>query len=129
MAKISLRQGKNADERHAAIGKAIIDAWREAYDKDDASPKLNLRKLAQTLSDELDLEKRGSGKKIEIDLVVDSDLDSETRLIWLAIPMLEIPAGANFDKWLDDEYLTKKSKSREAYAQELGGAVLFGCGR
>jgi hypothetical protein len=119
-------------EKHLAIGSSIINAWKDAFAANPDNPRIDRHKLISDLKKHLlldDTGAEGNQRRVELDVVVDSDLDQNTRLVWLAIPTLDVPKGIkNFDEWLDD-YFKRTGKKPDKYAEELGGAVLFGCGK
>jgi len=129
MARVNVK----SKESNRMIGQAIIQAWDEAIRRDKENPVLDRAKLLETIKDFIDLEDfRYNKKKIEIDLVFDTDLDENTRLVWISIPTPDVGAGGRFNTWQDwkNDYYDRHSGDVQAQKEEeLGQAVLFGCGR
>lgn len=129
MAKIKLKDERN----RALVGKAIFNAWDSAIKNNPEAPVIDRRALIASLSELMDLKDTGkSGRTIEFDVVFDTDLDANTRLVWLSIPTPETEAIGGRDtwaKWKQDYYdnLTPEEKAKKE--EELGHATLFGCGR
>ena len=115
------------------IGKAIFNAWEAAIKSNPKAPAIDRRALTASLRELLDLEDKGSsGKTIEFDVVFDTDLDANTRLVWLSIPTPEtegIGGRVSWEEWKRDYYDTLTDEEKEKKEEELGTALLFGCGR
>ncbi len=129
MAKVKLKDEKN----RRMIGKAIFNAWDAAIKSNSKAPVIDRGALTASLSELLDLEDKGrSGKTIEFDVVFDTDLDANTRLVWLCIPTPEtegIGGRDTWEKWKNDYYDNLTDEEKEKKEEELGTALLFGCGR
>ena len=115
------------------IGQAIFRAWDRAIRENEKNPVIDREALIAELKEFLDLEDTSyNKKKIEIDLVFDTDLDEDTRLVWIAIPTPDAGGGGTFDtwqKWKEDYYDNKEPPEKDEKEDKLGEAVLFGCGR
>jgi hypothetical protein len=139
MARIKLRNARDENdverikEGNKLVGKAIFNAWAQAIESNPKAPVIDRRALIASLSQILDLEDTGrSGKTIEFDLVFDSDLDANTRLVWLSIPTPEtegIGGRTTWEEWKRDYYDNLSPSEKEDKEEKLGGAMLFGCGR
>lgn len=129
MARIKLKN----EENRRLLGQAIFQAWDMAYKENPKAPTIDRRALISKLSDFFDLEDTGrSGRKIEFDVVFDSDLDANTRLVWISIPTPEtegIGGGQAWDDWKRDYYDNLPADQKAEKEEELGKALLFGCGR
>ncbi len=151
MSKIGLKDPK----MKRLIGRAIFDSWQDAindasktdYEADAAendpgtdaakndfkTPKINRELLIQKLGELLDVSFKGKTEKtIEFDVVFDTDLDRNTRLVWLSIPTPDVDAQGmddTWEKWKKTYYDDLTPAEKEKKEEELGGAVLFGCGR
>ncbi len=110
------------------IGKAIIELWKENSGKGVIDPKVAVAKLAPLL--DLVGPRVGNRKKkdIVIDVIVDQDIDDNTRMIWLALPVpdVDIDTGSGQPVQTWEDYANSISDDD---AEKLGEAVLFGCGR
>lgn len=139
MARIKLinvkdeRDVEGIREGHRLIGKAIFNAWDLAYKNDPKNPTIDRRALIASLSQILDLEDTGrSGKTIEFDVVFDTDLDANTRLVWISVPTPEtegIAGRTTWAEWKQDYYDNLSPSEKEEKEEKLGSAMLFGCGR
>jgi hypothetical protein len=139
MARIKLRKVKDAKdeentrEGNRLIGKAIFNAWDLAYKNNPENPTIDRRALIASLSQILDLEDTGrSGKTIEFDVVFDTDLDANTRLVWISVPTPEtegIGGRTTWAEWKRDYYDNLSQADKEKKEEDLGHAMLFGCGR
>lgn len=139
MARIKLRKIKdvkdeeNMREGNRLIGKAIFNAWDLAYKNNPENPTIDRRALIASLSQIFDLEDTGrSGKTIEFDVVFDTDLDANTRLVWISVPTPEtegIAGRTTWAEWKRDYYDNLSPSEKEEKEEKLGGAMLFGCGR
>lgn len=127
MARIKLRD----KEGRRKLGQAIFAAWDAAIKTNPKAPVIDRSALITSLNDILDLEDKGkSGKKIEYDFVFDTDLDANTRLVWLSIPTPETNnGGGTWDDWKRDYYDNLPPDEKEKKEEELGDAILYGCGR
>lgn len=129
MAKAAIKSGKEKRD----FGKAIMKAWQDAIDANAANPKIDRQALLTAL--DLILDKANKGKTdrtIEYDIVFDTDLDANTRLVWLTIPTPDREKAGFDDTWQKyknafyDNLSESNKKKREI---EIAEAVLFGCGR
>jgi hypothetical protein len=115
------------------LGKAIFNAWEQAIISNPKAPVIDRRALIASLSQIFDLEDQGrSGKTIEFDVVFDSDLDANTRLVWLSVPTPEtegIGGRTTWEEWKRDYYDNLSQADKDKKEEELGHAMLFGCGR
>jgi hypothetical protein len=115
------------------LGKAIFNAWEQAIKSNPKAPVIDRRALIASLSQIFDLEDQGrSGKTIEFDVVFDSDLDANTRLVWLSVPTPEtegIGGRTTWEEWKRDYYDNLSQADKDKKEEELGHAMLFGCGR
>ena len=129
MARVKLRE-KNSQR---LVGKAIFNAWEAAIKANPKAPEIDRRALISTLNSLFDTEDKGrSGKKIEFDVVFDTDLDDQTRLVWLSIPTPDIDSAGgqdSWEKWKEQYYDNLSDAEKEEKEEQLGTAVLFGCGR
>lgn len=139
MARIKLRNVKDENdlerikEGNKLVGKAIFNAWAQAIENNPKEPVIDRRALIASLSEILDLEDKGrSGKTIEFDVVFDSDLDANTRLVWISVPTPETEGIGGRTTWADwkrDYYDNLSQADKEKKEEQLGNAMLFGCGR
>jgi hypothetical protein len=129
MAKITLRKDKN----NRLLGQAIFQAWDQAIKENPKAPTIDRRALIARLNDIFDLEDTGrSGKKIEFDVVFDTDLDANTRLVWISVPTPEtegIGGRTTWEEWKRDYYDNLSPSEQADKEEQLGKALLFGCGR
>jgi hypothetical protein len=108
------------------IGDLIVAAWRAAKDSVNDPFVVDGKKLAQDLvqggyidpSDTIG----GTKKKIVFDVVFDTDLDGDNRLVWIAIPTPDVPPTQT--DW--ENYINGLT---DADIRKLAESVLFGCGR
>jgi hypothetical protein len=139
MAKIKLRNVRDDKdeerirEGNRLIGKAIFNAWDQAYKNNPKNPEIDRRALIASLSQILDLEDKGrSGKTIEFDVVFDTDLDANTRLVWISVPTPEtegVGGRTTWAEWKRDYYDNLSQSEKDDKEEKLGNAMLFGCGR
>ena len=111
---------------NAQIGQLIVDAWKAAKDDMTEPFVIKRNKLMQDLinNNYIDPSKNtgGNNKKIVFDLVFDTDLDANTRLVWIAIPTPDAaPTKMDWENYING--LTNTD------IQKIGESVLFGCGR
>lgn len=76
-------------------------------------------------------------KTLMFDIVVDEDLDEDTRLVWITLPTpdLKFKGGSNYEGW--EDYMEKslnynkntKKFNNDKELVKLTEAILFGCGR
>lgn len=129
MARVKLK----SKEGNKLIGQAIFRAWQKAIQENEGNPVIDRKALIAELSEFLDLTDTSyNKKKIEIDLVFDTDLDENTRLVWISIPTPDAGGGGSYSdwqQWKQDYYDNLSPSDREKKEEELGQAVLFGCGR
>jgi hypothetical protein len=107
------------------IGKLIVKAWKQAAQSTAEPFVIDRRALIEDLSmDYLDTNKNtgGNNNRIVIDVVFDTDLDGETRLVWIAIPTPD--TAKTKEAW--EDYINRLTP---AQIQQIGNSVLFGCGR
>jgi hypothetical protein len=126
MAKVSVKNNKKLED----VGEAILNAWDKAFSDNPTNPSIDRATLLQNLTSILDVtDAADTGKTIELDVVFDTDLDSTTRLVWLAIPTPDPDTGDDWGKYKQKFYdnLTKADKKDKK--RRLAEAVLFGCGR
>lgn len=118
------------------IGKTIVEAWRKAIDSGEDPQKWSAMirdYLRQSMASKLDGDHTNGRKRTVVyDFVFDEDLDDDTRLVWIAVPMPD-PSANQEDGSADKaqawkKYIDDKFSSNSDYAA-LGRAVLFGCGR
>src|SRR6266850_962366 len=114
MAKVAIIAGQEE-----AFAEKIFDAWQAASVANPLAPVIDRAALKANLTPLLDLtDQAGTGKNIEFDLVFDTDLDSTTRLVWLAIPTPDPLIGEDWKKfkkkYIDDLGTTaKKAKKKK----------------
>jgi hypothetical protein len=129
MARVKLK----SKEGNELVGKAIFDAWDHAIKSNPEAPAIDREALIANLTEIFDLEeKERKGKKIEFDVVFDTDLDEDTRLVWISIPTpdVDLPGGNDtWEKWKQDYYDKLSPAEKKKKQSELGAAVLFACGR
>ncbi|MEE4187421.1 MAG: hypothetical protein V2I76_03110 [Roseobacter sp.] len=97
------------------IGEALKAAWIAG----DSTREIDCNRLLEML--ELEAEASTEVKKgVVFDIITDQDIDDETRMVWICIPSPDTKGSwADYaDKFETDEDL-----------EDLGKAVLFGCGR
>jgi hypothetical protein len=120
MAKIGLRQ----DRDYQQIGEAVLAAWFKILDPDSGVKKLDDLKpeLAAIVREVLDA-------KTDLNIVIDSD--KTTNIVIPYLPYDEKKPGyiSTTDELI--AYLRKyhEGTSGRHYGEELGQAVVFGCGR
>lgn len=75
-------------------------------------------------------------KTLMFDVVVDEDLDENTRLIWLTLPTPDLKdSGSGYEDWADymegslNYNKTTKKFNDDDELIKLTEAILFGCGR
>ena len=124
MAKVAFKTGKNAKD----VAKTVFKHWKKAIDAN--TTYIDRTALITDLLDILDVnQEAGTGKKTQLDIVLDGDLDSQTRLVWLAIPTPDPKIGDDWKKfkkqYYDDLNLTDQGNLEMA----LGTSLLFGCGK
>lgn len=131
MARVKLKEKDNVGRK--LVGRAIFNAWEAAIKANPESPKIDRQALVAALKGIFDTEDRGkSGKRIEVDVVFDTDLDDNTRLVWISIPTPDVAGaatGAAWQTWKEEYYDNLTPAEQEQKEEELGAAVLFGCGR
>jgi hypothetical protein len=128
MARVKLKE----KESSKLIGQAIFKAWDAAIEKNPRAPVIDREALIKDLNGLFATEDMSYNKKrIEIDIVFDTDLDENTRLVWLSIPTPDVggPGLETWQKWKEDYYDNKSPSEKQEKEEELGKAVLFGCGR
>lgn len=124
MAKVAFKTGKGAKD----LGKIVFKHWKKAIDANNTN--IDRNDLIDDLEKVLDLtDDAGTGKKVQLDVVFDRDLDSQTRLVWIAIPTPDPVIGDNWGKFKKKYYDDKGPGDKEVIEEDLGTAVLFGCGR
>lgn len=124
MAKVAFKANKGNKD----LAKIVFKHWKKAIDGNNTY--IDRNDLITDLLGVLDLaDEAGTGKKVQLDIVFDGDLDSQTRLVWLAIPTPDPVLGDNWGKFKKKYYDDKNTAGKEAVEEELGKAVLFGCGR
>lgn len=108
------------------IGKLIVQAWKDAKDSAVDPFVINRRDLIDELVNgnfiDTNPNTGGNNKRIVIDVVFDSDLDANTRLVWIAIPTPD--TAKTKQAW--ENYISNLS---DADIAKIGTSVLFGCGR
>jgi hypothetical protein len=125
MAKVAIIAGQEE-----AFAQQIFDAWQAASTANPSAPVIDRAALKANLTPLLDLtEQAGTGKNIEFDLVFDTDLDSTTRLVWLAIPTPDPLIGEDWKKFKKKYIDDLGSTAKKAKKKKLTESVLFGCGR
>lgn len=128
MARLKLKD----KESSKLIGQAIFRAWDRAMKENPEAPVIDRKALIAEISPLIDFEDRSyNKKKIEIDIVFDTDLDENTRLVWLSIPTPDAGGAGleTWERWKRDYYDNHSPEDRERKEKDLGTAVLFGCGR
>jgi hypothetical protein len=113
------------------VGQAIYAAWQEAIDRN--STTIDRAKLKTELDKHLDKTEKGdTDRVIEYDFVFDTNLDSVTRLVWISIPTPDVESAGKNDTWAKYKkanYDDLPKSVKKQLEQEMGEAVLFGCGR
>lgn len=139
MARIKLRGVESTKdverikEGNRQLGRAVFSAWDMAIKNNPKAPVVDRKALIASLSQILDIEDKGrSGKTIEFDVVFDSDLDANTRLVWISVPTPEtegIGGRTTWEEWKRDYYDNLSQSEKDDKEEKLGHAMLFGCGR
>jgi len=108
------------------IGKLIVKAWTNAKDSMTDPFVINRKDLIDTLVNggfvDTGANTGGNNKRIVIDVVFDTDLNDQTRLVWIAIPTPD--TAKTKPAW--EAYINSLSTSD---IKKIGTSVLFGCGR
>jgi len=108
------------------IGDLIVQAWRDAANSAVDPFVIDRRALIENLinGNYVDTGRNtgGNNKRIVLDVVFDTDLDNDTRLVWIAIPTPD--TGRTKVDW--DRYINNLTPTD---IEKIGTSVLFGCGR
>jgi hypothetical protein len=99
--------------------KQISEALKAAWIAGDGAKEIDCSRLLETL--ELESEASTEAKKAVVyDIITDQDIDDDTRMVWICIPSPDTKGS-----WADyaDQFQTDED------LEDLGKAVLFGCGR
>jgi hypothetical protein len=124
MSKVAFKTGKGNKD----LAKIVFKHWKKAIDANNTY--IDRNDLLTDLEGILDVASdAGTGKKVQLDVVIDGDLDAQTRLVWLAIPTPDPKLGDNWGKFKKHYYDDKNAGDKEILEEALGQAVLFGCGR
>ena len=105
------------------VGNVILNYW-------ESEPRWTKQKLLEELTAVLNLN-GGQLKDVVLDVILDQDIDSDTRMVWIAVPTPDFkknPSGNDPQTWKQYAAKFKQDEGTDA-AKKLGGAVLFGCGR
>ena len=125
-------QRKGLDSSERRIGKAIIAEWISALAD---GREMNANALAQTINQEMDLDGPGPHDKLEVGIITDPihqeilPNGGKVKFIWICVP-----APEDVPNWLATSGYVEDAGGGnlvpvEEKADELGEAVLFGCGR
>ncbi|MBL8906335.1 MAG: hypothetical protein JNM20_06640 [Rhizobiales bacterium] len=102
------------------IGKIITDEWLAAA---AGKRQLDRDKLQQAISAQLRLAGDDDPMgDVEIGIIVDPKPEQGRKFVWIVIPYPEHPNGTKPEDW-------QKYYEKPQVQQQLGEAVLFGCGR
>ncbi len=120
--KVNLKGGKNLRD----VGKAIFKLWEDA----EKAGKSSLDKAdVQTAFDGLLDNKAAGGKKsVVFDFILDQEIDPDTRMVWICLPVPEADKGGNSWKQYVKKFKQDATADPKMY-DDLGKAALFGCGR
>ncbi|HUE45978.1 MAG TPA: hypothetical protein VMO81_06985 [Aestuariivirgaceae bacterium] len=113
-----------------AIGEIIIQAWEEANNSIDNIVVEDLR--GDILAELNPNEQAQTGRVVEVGLIFDENLSSQTRFVWLAIPTPDVRrSGGSDEGWrvYIDRVFGRRGNRNAAEVTKLGESVLFGCGR
>ncbi|NJM29257.1 MAG: hypothetical protein HC855_03260 [Rhizobiales bacterium] len=136
MAKIAFQDKfKDGDEGNAAIGKLIFDSWSAAIEKNPDRPVIDRAALSKAVSEVVNTNDRvNTSKTIQVDFVFDTDLDENTRLVWIAVPTPDVDepskgGATTWSAWKQRYYDDLPPDERRKKDIEMGRACLQGCGR
>lgn len=105
-----------------AVGQVILDYWK-------SDPRWDRQRLRAELQNVLDLN-GGQFRNVVFDVILDSEIDENTRMVWISVPTPDLkknPSGSDPKDW--KQYAAKFKAEVPNAEEQLGSAVLFGCGR
>ena len=114
----------NSDNKKFA--KEILKYWRGTYTREKL--KEELTKMVNK-TDKTDAQSMDTGRKIEVDFVFDTNLDNNTRLVWIAIPAPDPRTTESVTAFINRYHDNLSPTDQDAVEEELGKSCLFGCGR
>jgi hypothetical protein len=104
----------------------IFKYWEGTQTADQL--KIKLSNLIDKV-DKTDDSNQDTGRKIEVDFVFDTNLDANTRLVWITIPIPDPRLSETVNQFIDRYWRNLSSGAKAAKEQQFAEAVLFGCGR
>jgi hypothetical protein len=128
MTKVAFKN-PNDPNNNKNLAKIVFKHWKKAIDANGTN--IDRTELINDLLGILDVnEEAGTGRKTQLDVVFDSNLDAQTRLVWLAIPTPDPKMGENWKEFKKRYYDDLVVQGTEGPLEEaLGTSLLFGCGK